>query len=195
MWTEYIDTFIGSLGAYAYALIFLGLLVAGESVLLPAIYFALDGKLHMPYVILIALVATAIADAFWYWVGLHMGNKFSKRMVKGRVQEKIEKLAVPFERHGARILLLSKFVYGTRTAVQILAGLKKMKLREYLAVNLFGITIITLFIVFLAYSIGFTIESLTELLHGVEVAFLILVVVLALAQAVFGAYIKKLWLR
>ncbi len=65
MWYQYFDSFIGVLEAHPYIFLFVGLFFAGETVLLPAIYFALDGKLHMPYVILTFLLATATADFMW----------------------------------------------------------------------------------------------------------------------------------
>lgn len=195
MWEQYFDSFIGTLGAHPYIFLFVGLLFAGETVLLPAIYFALDGRLHMPHVILTALLATATADFMWYYIGMHMGERFARRMVKGKIQQRLEKLSGPFARHGAMVLFFSKFVYGARTAAQILAGLQKMPIRKYLAVNILGIATLTVFIAVLAFSIDETVENLTDLLHNVEVAFLIFIVVLVLAQLAIGAYLKRLWSR
>jgi membrane protein DedA with SNARE-associated domain len=195
MWAEYFDSFVGTLGAHPYIFLFIGLLFAGETILLPAIYFALDGKLHMPHVILTAIVATVVSDYVWYYVGLHMSERFARRMVKGKVQQRLEKLSGPFAKHGAMVLFFSKFVYGARTAAQILAGLQKMQFRRYMVINILGVTVLTLFIAALAYSIDETVENLTDLLHNVEVAFLIFVIVLVLAQLLIGAYFKKLWSR
>jgi membrane protein DedA with SNARE-associated domain len=195
MFEQYLDIFIGVVGNHPYIFIFIGLLFAGETILLPAIYFALDGKLHMPHVILTAIIATLVSDYVWYYVGLHMGERFARRMVKGKVQKRLEKLSGPFAKHREMVLFFSKFVYGARTAAQILAGLQKMPFRRYLTINILGVTVLTLFIAVLAYSIEETVENLTTIIHNVEIAFLIFVVVLVLAQLTLGAYFKKLWSR
>ncbi len=195
MWDQYFNSFIDVFGTYPYIFLFIGIIFAGEAVLLPAIYFALDGKLHMPYVILTFLLATATADFTWYYVGRHMGDRFARRMVKGKIQERLERLSGPFAKHGSMVLFFSKFVYGTRIAVQILAGLQKMSLRKYFSINMLGIFTISTFIAVLAYSIDETIENITDFIHNVEVAFLIFIVALVLVQLALGTYFKKLWSR
>ncbi len=124
-----------------------------------------------------------------------MGDRFARRMVKGKIQERLERLSGPFAKHGAMVLFFSKFVYGTRTAVQILAGLQKMPIRKYFSINILGIATLTTFMAVLAYSIDETVENITDLIHNVEIAFLVFVVVLVLTQLSLGAYFKKIWSR
>jgi membrane protein DedA with SNARE-associated domain len=131
----------------------------------------------------------------WYYVGRHMGDRFARRMVKGKIQERLERLSGPFAKHGPMVLFFSKFVYGTRMAAQILAGLQKMPIRKYLSINMLGIVTLTTFIAVLAYSIDETVENITDFIHSVEIAFLIFIVALVLMQLALGAYFKKLWSR
>lgn len=192
---QYINSLLGTFIAHPYIILFVGLLFAGETFLLPAIYFALDGKLHLSYVVGIAMLATMIADVFWYYVGAHMKNRFAKKIVVGRIQRAIEKLSGAYARQGSKVLFFSKFVYGTRTAAQILSGLQMMPLRKYLTINFLGIFSLLISMVILAYSIDATVGSVGSIVHNVEVAFLIFVILLVSVHFVFGSYFKKIWFQ
>ena len=192
---EFAQSLLGTFQAHPYIILFIGLFFAGEAFLLPAIYFALAGKLHMSYVVGIAVLSTTIADLFWYYVGAHMKNRFARKVVVGRLQGSLEKLSGAFAKRAGLVLYLSKFVYGTRTSAQVLSGLQAMPLRRYVCINFLGILSLTLFIVILAYSIDATVGSIGTIVHDVQVAFLIFLVVLALAHVAFGAYFKKIWSR
>ncbi|MEK7607478.1 MAG: hypothetical protein AAB484_00935 [Patescibacteria group bacterium] len=195
MISQYLDSLLGTFSAHPYIILFVGLLFAGETFLLPAIYFALADKLHLSYVFAIAMSATMIADVFWYYVGAHMKNRFAKKIVVGRIQRAIEKLSEAYARQGGRVLYFSKFVYGTRTAAQILSGLQLMLLRKYLVVNFLGIFSLLISMVILAYSIDATVESIGSIVHDVQITFFIFVVLLVSAHLAFGAHFKKIWFR
>jgi len=186
---------IALFGSHPYALLFVGMFFAGETVLLPAIYFALRGDLHLSYVIAIALAATVASDFVWYFIGSHMKNRFARRVVSGRLEKSLEKLDIAFTKRGALVLYLSKFVYGTRTAAQVLSGLHQMQLRKYVVVNFLGIFSLVSLISLIAYSIDATIERLTDIAHALEVAFLVFVCIVVLLHLVFGKYLKDIWSR
>lgn len=195
MISQYIDSLFGTFSAHPYIFLFIGLLFVGETVLLPAIYFTLSGKLHLPYVIAIALVATLLSDVFWYYIGAHIKNRFARKIVSGRLQKNIEKLSGVFARRGETVLFISKFVYGTRTATQILAGLQPMRFRKYISINFLGIFSLLMFLVALAYSIDATVENIRVIMDGVKIAFLIFIIILALIYFSLGTYFKKIWLQ
>jgi membrane protein DedA with SNARE-associated domain len=55
--------------SHPYISVFIGLVVGGESVLLPTLYLATQNIFSIKYVWCIALLAVAISDSFWYYVG------------------------------------------------------------------------------------------------------------------------------
>lgn len=192
---QYFGSVIGTFSAHPYIVLFIGLLFAGEALLLPAVYLALAGRLEMSYVVGIAMFSTVVSDMFWYYVGAHINQRFAKKLVAGRIQRGLEKLSAAFSRHSGRVLYLSKFVYGTRTTAQVLAGLNLMPLRKYISINFMGVFSLLAFIVILAYSIGATVENMESIVHTVEIGFLIFVVLIVIAHLIFGSYFKKLWSR
>jgi membrane protein DedA with SNARE-associated domain len=177
--------------SHPYAILFVGMFFAGESVLLPALYFSLKGELDLSYVIAIAITATVAADFAWYFVGSHMKNRFARKVVSARLERSLEKLDLVFQKRGAMVLFMSKFVYGTRTAVQVLAGIHQMRLRKYAAVNFLGVGSLVAFVTLLFYSVGITIESIAEIKHTLEIAFLAIVIILILTHVLIGVIWKK----
>lgn len=191
----YIDKIMELFYIHPYLLLFVGLLFAGESILLPAIYAALLGKLEMSYVIGIAMLATTISDCCWYYIGVHMQDRYVSNIVNERVKNIMAKLSVVFNKRGPLILYLSKFVYGTRIAAQVLSGTHKMPFRKYISVNFLGVLSLTFFILGLAYVTNETVSHIEGIVHNVEIAFLAFVAILVLAHVVVGKYLKKTWFQ
>ncbi len=189
----YFQNIVQVLESHPYVFIFIGLLFAGETVLLPAVYFAMTGKLELPYVIAVALPATITADLFWYWVGVQLGKSGSRRFLSDRTMTALEKISGAFYRRASLVLYLSKFVYGTRIATHVLAGLKRMKLRTYLGVNFLGSLSLIALIAFISYSANVTASSLGGMFRKIEVVFLLAVLLLAAGHFVLGIFIKKTW--
>src|SRR5438045_4018998 len=103
---------------HEYLLIFGGLILGGETVLLPAIYLALIGKLNLMFLVTIAGCATIIADSGWYLVGRLSPVYKLNRLPRGRWGQRFSRAAELFRRHGLKVVFCSKFIYGTRIATQ-----------------------------------------------------------------------------
>lgn len=140
---DYLEYVLGNLHASAYPLLFVGLLAAGELVLIPALYLAVKGRLDLPLVIGIAITATALSDLAWYTIGRAFPTVALKKLAKRQGGRLLPWLERTFAERGALALFLSKFVYGTRVMAQLIAGLSGMPLRRYLPVNAAAIVAIT----------------------------------------------------
>lgn len=187
-----IDTLLALIQTYPYLVLFGGMLIAGETFLLPALYIALGGGLSLPLVVLTAISATLIADAVWYGVGrmiplerIIQWTIFRKR--KG-VFHALERL---HDRHGVRIVFASKFVYGTRTAAQILAGAHHVPFGRYLVANTLGVAGLLALIILIGILLAETLVSLKDIVYGTQIAFLAFIVVVILAQVWIKHWIQK----
>ena len=114
---DFLEPLISLLQAYPLLFIFVGMIVAGEVVLLPGhISWRHTGHLDVAAVISVAVLATVLSDLAWYGLGRkfpataleRIPGRGSNRVVRG-----LERL---FSQKGIQILFLSKFVYGTRNA-------------------------------------------------------------------------------
>jgi Uncharacterized membrane-associated protein len=181
--------------AHPYAIIFVALLFAGESVLLPAVYYSVTGVLSPEFVFAAALSATVISDLIWYYIGAHLKSRLARGLLGTKTEAAIEKLSGPFVRNGSLVLFLSKFVYGTRIAAQVLSGVQGMPLRRYLTVNTLGVFSLTLALFLLAYLTESTVGDLENIVHNAQLSFLGFVVLIICGHLAFGSYIKKKWFR
>jgi len=103
-----------------------GLPVPNVPVLLAAGSLASLGRGSLVESVTVAIVACLIADGFWYQVGRHRRVQFFKRAENSPRSEKHLRCAMgAFERHGATVLLISKFVPGP-SMVSPLAGVSGM---------------------------------------------------------------------
>ena len=137
---EFIQTIWPHISAHPYVYLFLGMLVGGEAFLLPAVYLTIHGSLQVSAVFLFSALATLISDSAWYAVGrsFPLANILSWKRFSAR-RESYTKIYDGFRVHSQKLLFVSKFVYGTRTIVQILSGSIRMPFWRYSVVNLSGI--------------------------------------------------------
>lgn len=107
---------------------------------MPAVYLATRGTLFFPSIVLLSGLATLISDSAWYFIGRFLPLEkilLWKTFLKKR--EVSLKIFEGFKNHSRKLLYISKFVYGTRTLVQVLAGTIRMPFVTYSIVNLAGI--------------------------------------------------------
>lgn len=190
---EFVQPIVGYLSAHPYLIIFVGLLFAGELVLLPAIYLAITGRLELAYVIGVAILATMIADFVWYCAGRRFPAEALQRLPGRGARTLVRGLERLFTQRGAQVLFLSKFIYGTRVAAQVLAGVHAMPLRVYLVANALGVITLTLALSGLAWSITGTARHYTDIVQSVEAAFLAFVCVAATGYLSAAVIARRRW--
>jgi membrane protein DedA with SNARE-associated domain len=190
---EIFQPLLSLLAAHPYLFIFVGMLVAGEVILLPAIYLAATGRLEIGLVIALAVTATLLSDIVWYLAGRRFPASALARIPGRRARRVVDGLEKLFTARGPHILFLSKFVYGTRTAAQVLAGVHDMPFRKYMAVNVLGVLAVTGTLVAVAYSIVGTTRRFSDTMRDMEVAFLLFVLVAVLGYLVVGQRMRRQW--
>jgi membrane protein DedA with SNARE-associated domain len=181
--------------AYPYLMLFVGLLLAGEVVLLPALYLATTGRLDAVAVILVAVVATMLSDLAWFMIGRWSPSGAVEKMRQRHSSRVVNRLQGLFSRNGPRLLFLSKFVYGTRIAAQVLAGALNMPFRTWVMVNFAAVVTITLAMAGLAWGVVGTAQHLEQLVEHIEVAFLLFLLLAIAAYLLVGTMMRKRWFR
>jgi len=136
-------------GGWTYLILFLivfcetGLVVTpflpGDSLLFAAGAFAAKGSLDLATVMLVLFVAAVVGDNVNYLVG----RTLAPRLVAGRrlrfvKQEHLVRTHRFFERHGAKTIVIARFVPIVRTFAPFVAGVGTMSYRRFLPFDLFG---------------------------------------------------------
>jgi len=85
------------------------------------------------------IAAAVIGDAANYWIGHFFGQKIIDSpkfpLVK---KEHIDKAQVFYAKHGGKAIVLSRFVPIVRTFAPFVAGVGRMKYRQFLSYNVIG---------------------------------------------------------
>jgi membrane protein DedA with SNARE-associated domain len=134
-------THYGYLAVFALVMIEdFGIPLPGETVLIAAAVFAGLGKLSIWWVIIIGLLAAIAGDNIGYLIGRSGGHRLLVKYGKYIfiTNDKLEKLEQFFERNGAKIVVVARFIEGLRQVNGILAGTTKMKWRKFVIYNALG---------------------------------------------------------
>ena len=118
-----------------------GVPLPGETALITAgIYAGHTHRLSPWLIFAVAAAAAIIGDNIGYWIGDKGGYRLARRYgPKVHFDEQKLKIArYLFDRHGAKVVFLGRFVSVLRTYAAFLAGTSKMRWRKFLPANAAG---------------------------------------------------------
>jgi len=117
-----------------------GIPVPGETILIAAAIFAGAGRLNVVLVGLVGFVAAVIGDNIGFAIGHFGGRALALRWGKYvfLTQERLAKAEYFFDHHGARIIVVARFIEGLRQANGIIAGISGMHWRRFVVFNALG---------------------------------------------------------
>jgi len=111
-----------------------GLPLPAIPLLLAAGAMAGAGRLNLALVLAVSVVASLLADLFWYELGRRRGVAVLQFLCRVSLEPDscVRRTESIFERYGARALLLAKFIPGLSTAAPPLAGIFGMSRARFL---------------------------------------------------------------
>ncbi len=170
----------------------LGFPVPVVPILLAAGALAGFGKLNFVLVFGLAFLATLLSDQFWYQVGLRRGSKVLSFLCRISLDPDscVRRTKGIFARHGARSLLVAKFIPGMATVAPPLAGIFHMHLLRFLLFDGLGAFIWVGVFTLLGYQFGHEIEDLAFNSSGMG-PWVGLVVPVGLAAYMVWKYIQR----
>lgn len=176
--------------------IFAGILVGGESVFIPAVYLTFRNVIDPIPLILISASAGIISDSIWYWVGktFPVHRLLEMKSLK-RSREYIAHASSFFDRNSLKLLYLSKFVYGTRTAMQVICGQKRIPFGKYLIVNTLGILSWLLLLYGIAYALRQQLSHYEETVQNIELVFAVSFLIIMILLICFTRFYGKRWFQ
>jgi membrane-associated protein len=145
-----IDTLLSHGGLFAYAGLFaiifaetglaVGFFLPGDSLLVVAgVIAAADPRLNVWILVALLFAASALGDSTGYFIGSKMGKSLFNRpnswVFKPAYVEKAQKF---FDKHGAKTIILARFVPIVRTFAPLVAGAAQMPYSRFLPMSLLG---------------------------------------------------------
>jgi membrane-associated protein len=132
-----------------------GFFLPGDSLLFTAGLFAAKGDLNLAVILVGTFAAAVLGDQVGYAFGRKVGPSIFRRPnSKLFKQEYIQRADAFFESHGAKTILLARFVPIVRTFAPILAGVGTMRYRTFLMYNLIGGFLWAIGVTTLGYLLG-----------------------------------------
>jgi len=159
-----------------------------ESVLVLGGYLAWHGRLHLPLVMLVGVVAASLGDNLGFWAGRHYGRRVVARLPLPPAR--LEQVQGLIARYGARAVFAARFVPGLRTVAGPLAGSGGLPPLRFFAANLLGALCYVPWPVLAGYGVGYGLGDRVERLRravGLKQDGALFAAILALAGAVFVA--------
>jgi membrane protein DedA with SNARE-associated domain len=120
-----------------------GLHVSEDFLLIPAGVAIYEGHMTWTETLLAAYFGLVIGDTLWIWVCRNYGTRLihSKRFLRMMHPRKLLEAKRAMEERGATVLILARFIPGTRTPVLTMTGLLHMPWWKFLAVELTTVAI------------------------------------------------------
>jgi membrane-associated protein len=176
---------------YGYWTVFFGLLlenagvpVPGETILLLASFLAsTQHKLHLPSVMLIAVVAAALGDNIGYGIGRYFGRPLLERYKNffHSSGDSIQRGETLIKRRGALAIFLARFIAGLRVVAGPIAGILNMHWRRFVIFNLLGAIAWVSSISLIAYFFGDRIHSVIRVMGRMNLLMLATIILIVVA--------------
>jgi membrane-associated protein len=139
-----------TLGAWTYALVgalafletgaFVGLVAPGETAVVLGGVVAAEGGVSLGPMLLIVWLAAAAGDLASFMLGRRLGRRFlvARGPRIGVSAARLQRVDDFFARHGAKAILVGRFIGIVRAVAPFLAGASGMRLRAFLPWSLLG---------------------------------------------------------
>ena len=117
-----------------------GIPVPGETVLIAGAIFAGSGELNVVAVGVVGFCAAVVGDNIGYGIGRFGGRRIVDRWGKYvfLTPERLDKAERFFDRQGAKIITIARFIEGLRQVNGIIAGITEMHWLRFVVYNALG---------------------------------------------------------
>ena len=163
----------------------IGFFLPGDSLLFTAGLLVSQDVLavSLPVLLVTCFIAAVAGDQVGYVFGQRVGPALFRRP-DSRIfrQRYVEQSRQFFERHGAKTILLARFVPIVRTFAPILAGVGGMRYRTFVTFNVIGGLLWAVGVATLGFLLGETVPSIDRYLLPAIVVFVLLSVLPAVVE-------------
>lgn len=145
---KYLTIIIQKFGIGIYLILFLiifaetGLVITpllpGDSLLFAVGAFAAQGTLDVITLFIILSIAAILGDSLNYKIGKFLGPKVFTQDSKYFKKEYLLKTEQFYEKHGAKTIVIARFLPIIRTFAPFVAGIGKMKYTKFISYNIIG---------------------------------------------------------
>lgn len=170
----------------------LGLPLPAIPVLLAAGALAGTGKLSLALILGAGVIAALAGDLIWYEIGRRRGAKVLNLLCRISLEPDscVRRTETSFSKHGAKLLLVAKFIPGLNTIAPPLAGIFQMRFARFLLFDSAGALVWAGLFIGLGYIFSNQIERVADRAAALG-GWLLVFAVAALAGYIAWKYIQR----
>jgi len=162
---------------------FVGLIAPGETALVLGGVVAARGDVDLPVILALTWAAAALGDLASFLLGRRLGRRFliAHGPRFGVTAPRLERVDDFFARHGAKAILIGRFVGIVRAVAPFTAGASGMRLRRFVPFSLLGTAVWSMLLIGIGYAFSDSFEHAADLFtHAALALALVAAAVLAL---------------
>ena len=153
----------------------IGFFLPGDSLLITAGLVAATGQLNIWWLNVLLILAAVIGDSVGYSIGWRLGPKLFIREKSLLFNPKhVIRTRDFYERHGAKTIVIARFVPIIRTFAPVVAGVGQMAYRRFVFYNIAGGVLWVVSMTFAGYLLGQAIPNIGDHIHIVVVVVIVL---------------------
>ena len=155
-----------------------GVFLPGDSLLITAGLVAAAGHLSLPWLFFLLSAAAIVGDTVGYAIGYRAGPVIFTRP-KSRLfnPRHVDRTREFYARHGAKTIVIARFVPIIRTFAPVVAGVGQMEYRRFLSYNVIGGLGWTVSLTSAGYLLGRAIPNIGSYVHVVVLVVIVLSVI------------------
>ena len=155
-----------------------GFFLPGDSLLITAGLVAAGGGLNIWWLNGLLSVAAIVGDSAGYAIGWRVGPRLFTREKSLLFNPRhVERTRRFYERHGAKTIVIARFVPIVRTFAPVVAGVGQMQYRRFLLYNVLGGVGWVLGMTWAGYLLGRAIPNVDRYMHVIVIIVIILSVI------------------
>jgi len=161
---KYLTIIFSTLGIWTYVLLFFvifaetGLIIfpflPGDSLLFAIGAFAALGYIDLTIILVLLFIAAIVGDSVNYTVGKYFGQKIVDNPKIPINQEHIEQTQAYYHKNGGKTIILARFIPIIRTFAPFVAGVSKMRYKDFMLFNVVGAFVWVFGFVLVGYFFG-----------------------------------------
>lgn len=153
----------------------IGFFLPGDSLLITAGLVAATGQLNIWMLNALLIVAAVVGDSVGYAIGRRAGPRLFTRPKSLLFNPRhIERTRAFYARHGARTIVIARFVPIVRTFAPVVAGVGEMEYRRFVFYNVAGGVGWVTSMTWAGYLLGQVVPNISDHIHIVVIVVIVL---------------------
>lgn len=158
--------------------LFVGFFLPGDSLLITAGLVAASGVLDIWLINVLLIVAAVTGDSTGYAIGVRVGPRlFTRERSLLFNPRHVERTRQFYARHGAKTIVIARFVPIVRTFAPVVAGVGQMAYRRFVFYNVAGGVAWVTSMTWAGYLLGRSVPNIGDHIHVIVIVVIVLSVI------------------